>query len=189
MSARIKPHKVRAASSRRSERRIPTGGPKCITGRSIPSARCWGRARSRRRCTMPRRTSRQRLSSPTWIRSGVADPAGAREPGASLNSNERQFHARDRCTRRCRRWVASPARPAPASGTSSACSGACASGRCARLGRTIGAAGAGARHPGRGAGGVGVRRPTYRSIGFVGDEANWNETLAPPAEAAIKGSG
>jgi hypothetical protein len=57
-------------------------------------------------------------------------PGTGREP----DLNERQLHARRRVQRRCRRSAAFPARPAAACGTSSVCSGACASGRCARAG-------------------------------------------------------
>ena len=139
------PHKVPAASSRRCGRWIPMAGSWFTTGRSTPWGRCFGRARSRRRCTMPRATSRPRSSSPIWTRSARARSCGCPGPGREPDLNERQIDARRRVhAAMLRRWAGSTARRAPACGTSSACSERARVGD-AQAGVGGGAAGAGAR--------------------------------------------
>jgi hypothetical protein len=80
-------------------------------------------------CTMPLRTSRRRSSWPTSIRFASCRSSGSREQAVTRIRTSASFTLGASCTSRCRRWAASPARRAAASGTSSACSGACVSGR------------------------------------------------------------
>jgi hypothetical protein len=82
-----------AASSRRSVRTTLTAGSWFTAVRSTHRQRCCALERSRRRCTMPQRTSSRRSSWPTWTRSELPIlrvPGTGREP----DLNERQLHGR-----------------------------------------------------------------------------------------------